>query len=539
MTGPMEMDRECMRVRKGDRDHMLSLASPFLVRRRGFLSRFVRRASGEVGSLHLLAASEALYGLGEYRKAMEPLEHLTRKAGRDHNLKDLAVSRAGQIALKKAIPLDLGPIISELGLSRGDLQSAVARFRTSRGKKRPLVEMDISLLQAMLLHDRAGYMESEKLVTLHLRGALEGFEKSVALAGQIDGEQGEYHQARCLLELSDFLLSSGEFERGFRELDRCMEIARRLNFPVLIMESCMIGGTFVEDGDEAGSLLKEAEKIARSLDNIRGIAGAGALLGSRECLEGKEEGIDRLVHSAGLLAEAGDRMEAAKTKLLAALWCARSGYPERTIELAEEAYGTLKNSHEREMPPRALSVLLYGLVLADRRKKVKKLLMDIITNYPVKQFPETFSILKEAVDHAPWLREERGTRELFADEIIYTISRDAVEEIKIRAREAYPNEFGAMLRGIRHITHIEPIMEGASNRSSFMFSIFSRFTQRSVPGEGVVHSHPSGSARPSRADLSLFGRFPGINIIIAYPFEDDSMAAYDRMGNRVKLEIKN
>jgi proteasome lid subunit RPN8/RPN11 len=80
-------------------------------------------------------------------------------------------------------------------------------------------------------------------------------------------------------------------------------------------------------------------------------------------------------------------------------------------------------------------------------------------------------------------------------------------------------------------------MEGAGNRNSFLFSLYSRFSQRNVEGEGVVHSHPSGSARPSRADLSMFGRFPGINIIIGYPFKPDSMAAYDRLGNRVRLEI--
>ena len=68
-------------------------------------------------------------------------------------------------------------------------------------------------------------------------------------------------------------------------------------------------------------------------------------------------------------------------------------------------------------------------------------------------------------------------------------------------------------------------------------SLYSRFSGRNVEGEGVVHSHPSGSARPSRADLSMFGRFPGINIIIGHPFRDDSMAAYDRLGNRVRLDI--
>ena len=186
---------------------------------------------------------------------------------------------------------------------------------------------------------------------------------------------------------------------------------------------------------------------------------------------------------------------------------------------------------------RALCILFACYMGADERRKAKKLLMDIVLNQPVKQHPASFGIMKEAVSGVEWLRNDRDTRELFEEEIVYTIEKDAVDEVIRRAKESYPNEFGAMLRGIPHITHIEPVMEGAANRSSFLFSLYSRFSQRNVPGEGVVHSHPSGSARPSRADLSMFGRFPGINIIIGYPYKYDSMAAYDRLGNRVKLEI--
>jgi hypothetical protein len=35
----------------------------------------------------------------------------------------------------------------------------------------------------------------------------------------------------------------------------------------------------------------------------------------------------------------------------------------------------------------------------------------------------------------------------------------------------------------------------------------------------------------------MFNHYPGINIIIGYPYSEDSMAAYDRLGNRVMMRI--
>jgi proteasome lid subunit RPN8/RPN11 len=163
--------------------------------------------------------------------------------------------------------------------------------------------------------------------------------------------------------------------------------------------------------------------------------------------------------------------------------------------------------------------------------------LELLEKKPVKNHPEAFSILKEAVSGQDWLREDKETAELFAAEPEYLLERSAANEIIARAKEAYPNEFGAMLRGINRITHIEPVMESAEGKAAYMFSMFNRFSQRMVEGEGVVHSHPSGAAYPSGADIAMFHQFPGINIIIGYPYTDGSMAAYDRLGNRVTLRI--
>ncbi|MCK4613823.1 MAG: hypothetical protein KAU14_03385, partial [Thermoplasmata archaeon] len=70
-----------------------------------------------------------------------------------------------------------------------------------------------------------------------------------------------------------------------------------------------------------------------------------------------------------------------------------------------------------------------------------------------------------------------------------------------------------------------------------MFSLYSRYSGDYIYADGSVHSHPSGAAVPSKADLSFFGKFPALNIIIAYPYTLDSWAAYDRNGNRVRVDV--
>ena len=125
---------------------------------------------------------------------------------------------------------------------------------------------------------------------------------------------------------------------------------------------------------------------------------------------------------------------------------------------------------------------------------------------------------------------------LFERGVEITISRRVVEMIKENAKVAYPNEFGALLHGYPHISSLEPIVDSARGRRSFMFSMWDRFSGKALVADGMVHSHPSGVARPSRADLYMFGKFR-VNLIIGYPFTDDSIAAYDSMGNRIDFKI--
>lgn len=52
---------------------------------------------------------------------------------------------------------------------------------------------------------------------------------------------------------------------------------------------------------------------------------------------------------------------------------------------------------------------------------------------------------------------------------------------------------------------------------------------------GTVHSHPSGSARPSITDLNNF--FELISLIVRFPYGDGYIFAWNSNGNVVKLTI--
>ena len=52
---------------------------------------------------------------------------------------------------------------------------------------------------------------------------------------------------------------------------------------------------------------------------------------------------------------------------------------------------------------------------------------------------------------------------------------------------------------------------------------------------GIVHSHPSGSARPSVTDLHNF--FGLISLIVKSPYEDDDIFAWNSKGESVKISI--
>ncbi|MGA1822197.1 MAG: Mov34/MPN/PAD-1 family protein [Thermoplasmatota archaeon] len=544
-------------MRSGDSPFIDSLCEPFGPgsESRGILGRILgNRNRGEVRPNDLLAAHEAMLVRGYYSSCITPLEELLRLGRIQEPLKETALSRAAAAALSHGLPLDIRPIVAEMGMSRRSASEALEAARKARrGRVDPLVVMEKAILRGLILNENASIVESESAAREILFSTRDSFREALSVSEEeLKSSRTDesrriwtYHRIRCLIEGGKWLLSVGEHSEGISLMREAYHNSDTLGFPYLSILSGGGLGKYIEDSAEGIEILTRCITTASDLGNE---IEKGRLIfskGNRTCIDGegsgdKEriiQGAAMMIDAADVLGSSGDEIQAAGMRTQAGIWLIRGGDPKRSLEQLKIAQRSIDRGKDEELFITNRIALIYSnLKLRERRKSVKALL-DLLYNNPVKQYSDCFNLLKEAVEGEKWMREDPRTKDLFAGEVVYTIDRIAVDEIIQRAKEAYPNEFGAMLRGIEHITHIEPVLEGAGGRTSFMFSLFSRFTQRTVPGEGVVHSHPSGSARPSRADLSMFGRFPGINIIIGHPYGEDSMAAYDRLGNRVKLRV--
>ncbi len=119
------------------------------------------------------------------------------------------------------------------------------------------------------------------------------------------------------------------------------------------------------------------------------------------------------------------------------------------------------------------------------------------------------------------------------------ISRSAVNGIISYSKGLHPNEAILILQGktSREQVIIEGLVIPPFALSGPYYSGYSNYylpTDSSYVGS--AHSHPGGSNRPSLADLNR-GFYGAVSIIIAHPYEDRTMAAYDRNGNKLEIKI--
>lgn len=117
------------------------------------------------------------------------------------------------------------------------------------------------------------------------------------------------------------------------------------------------------------------------------------------------------------------------------------------------------------------------------------------------------------------------------------IPRGVLELILHAARTNYPNEFGAMLRGEGNRIKEALLLPGTVQGKRF-----ASFRMNMLPMDsktvGVVHSHPSGSNRPSAADLRMFSKVGNVNLILKRPYQSqEDVACYDGAGRPQGIEI--
>ncbi|MDQ3848909.1 MAG: Mov34/MPN/PAD-1 family protein [Thermoproteota archaeon] len=119
------------------------------------------------------------------------------------------------------------------------------------------------------------------------------------------------------------------------------------------------------------------------------------------------------------------------------------------------------------------------------------------------------------------------------------ISRSAIDGIISYSKGLHPNEAILILQGM--ITPEQVVIEGLVI-PPFALSgpYYSGFSNFNLPSDssyvGSAHSHPSGSNKPSLEDLNR-GFYGAVSIIIAHPYDEGTIAAYDRNGNRLKIKI--
>ena len=119
---------------------------------------------------------------------------------------------------------------------------------------------------------------------------------------------------------------------------------------------------------------------------------------------------------------------------------------------------------------------------------------------------------------------------------VRAIEREVLELIMHAARHAHPNEFAGVLRAeegiITAVLLVPGTVQGARHA---ILRINELPIDRSVVG--VVHSHPSNSARPSNADILLFGHYGHTHVIIHQPYNERTWRAWDHRGDPIELEV--
>lgn len=116
------------------------------------------------------------------------------------------------------------------------------------------------------------------------------------------------------------------------------------------------------------------------------------------------------------------------------------------------------------------------------------------------------------------------------------IKKKALQMILESAKSSYPNEFGALLRAEEgEISEIILLPGTISGNSQAIFQLYMRPIDFSIIGS--AHSHPSGNYSPSEADLDFFRRTGSVHIIVGYPYTMRTWAAYNVLGEKIKLEV--
>jgi len=119
-----------------------------------------------------------------------------------------------------------------------------------------------------------------------------------------------------------------------------------------------------------------------------------------------------------------------------------------------------------------------------------------------------------------------------------SLKKDALDGILSFCKMKHPNEGLLILKGksSRGNVTIDSLVIPPFSHSG---PTFAGFPQSFLPFDlsyvGTVHSHPSGSAKPSVTDLTNF--FGLVSIIVKSPYDDEDIFAWDSQGKQLDLTV--
>jgi proteasome lid subunit RPN8/RPN11 len=119
-----------------------------------------------------------------------------------------------------------------------------------------------------------------------------------------------------------------------------------------------------------------------------------------------------------------------------------------------------------------------------------------------------------------------------------SLTKDARDGILSFCKMNHPNEGILILRGKskRGDVFIDELVVPPFSETG---ADFAGFPNNPLPLDlsyvGIVHSHPSGSAKPSLTDLDNF--FGLVSMIVQSPYEDDDIFVWDSDGRELPLVI--
>jgi proteasome lid subunit RPN8/RPN11 len=115
------------------------------------------------------------------------------------------------------------------------------------------------------------------------------------------------------------------------------------------------------------------------------------------------------------------------------------------------------------------------------------------------------------------------------------IAKSTLDFILEVSKSSAPREFAGLLRAEDGV--IKDVIFLPGTESSQVSATIRLFMMPNISIAGSVHSHPTSNTNPSRADLALFARVGGHNIIAGAPYDMRSWRCYDLNGHSIVLNV--